>query len=178
VERLRARATGEAAAGRLWRAKELLRSAVAQAGYDPDLYEQLGTVLLAMGDSLEAGKWLFLSARRCPEYESAIGLFLGRHGRRGGEKLYAAFPGVAQLGGPSHYPPPLCDELRELGVPEDVVPKTPPGDGTESRLGMALTVVGCGGCFLFVFVFMLVCLVVGAAVVGGWVIDRVGGWFG
>jgi hypothetical protein len=174
VERLRARAAREVAGGRFWRAKELLRAAVSQSDYDPDLYEQFGTVLLAMGDNLEAGRWLFLSGRRDAEYGPAVALFLERHGRRGGARLCASFPAGARLGGPSHYPPPLCDELRELGVPEDAPPGAAPQDVGENRVVGLLARVGCTGCFAY----LGVSVVVGAVVVGRWVVDRVAALLG
>jgi hypothetical protein len=176
VERLRSRAADEVAAGRLWRAKELLRAAAAQSAYGPDLYEQFGAVLLAMGDNLEAGRWLFLSGRRDAEYEPAITLFLERHGRNGGPRLYASLPAAGRLGGPSHYPPPLCDELRELGVPEDAVPGTHVAELNTSpnRVVMGLTAVGCWGCVAY----LAVSVVVGGVVVGRWVVDRVAALFG
>jgi hypothetical protein len=154
----------------------LLRAAAAQSDYDPDLYEQFGTVLLAMGDNLEAGRWLFLSGRRDAEYEPAVALFLERHGRRGGERLYASFPAGARLGGPSHYPPPLCDELRELGVSEDSPPGAPvaPLNEKQGWLVATLTRVGCTGCFAY----LVASVVVGGVVVGRWVVDRVAALFG
>jgi hypothetical protein len=175
VERLRARAAIEVGAGRLWRAKELLRAATAQSAYEPDLYEQFGAVLLAMGDTLEAGRWLFVSGRRDAEYEPAIALFLERHGRHGGRRLYASLPAAARLGGPSCYPLPLCDELRELGVPEDIEPAPIASlNARGSWLTGFLAAVGCGGCF----VYLAVSVVVGGVVVGRWIVDRVADLFG
>jgi hypothetical protein len=176
IESLRTRAASEVASGRLWRAKELLRAAAAQSDYDADLYEQFGTVLLAMGDNLEAGRWLFLSGRRDAEYEPAIALFLERHSRHGGVRLYASFPAGARLGGPSHYPPPLCDELRELGVPEDSPPGSAvaPLDARQSWVTSILTAVGCTGCFAY----LAVSVVVGGVVAGRWIVDRVAAMFG
>lgn len=176
VERLRAKAAGEAAAGRFWRAKELLRTAVGHSAFDPELYEQYGTVLLTMGDTLEAGRWLFLSGRRDAEYEPAVTLFLERHGRRGGARLYESLPAAARLGGPDQYPPPLCDELRALGVPADAAPGEAAAapDVREGWVSGVLTAVGCGGCF----VYLIVSGIVGGVVVGRWVVDRVADLFG
>ena len=79
-------------AGHLWPAKEILSGRIRTLPFDADMYEQLGAVLLRMGDDLQAGRFLFLSGHRRPEYERPIDLFLDRYvrGDRGG--LFAAFP--------------------------------------------------------------------------------------
>jgi hypothetical protein len=77
--------------GRLSRAKEILRGQISSSPYDPELYERLGTVLLRMGDDLEAGKYLLLSDRRRAEHQAAIALVLSRYQRSPGN-LIAAFP--------------------------------------------------------------------------------------
>ena len=56
--------------GNLWRAKEILHKS--------EIYEKLGNVLLQMSDLAEAGKYLFLSGVRKPEYEKAIKIEGGR----------------------------------------------------------------------------------------------------
>ncbi len=65
----------EIADGNLWRANEILHRAVGHSGYKIEIYEKLGNVLLQMSDLAEAGKYLFLSGVRKPEYEKAIGIF-------------------------------------------------------------------------------------------------------
>lgn len=80
----------ELAQGRLWRAKEVLQGAISN-GYDRELFERLGLVLLRMGDLCEAGRYLFLSGRREAAYQESIGLFLSRH-QRNPRALFAAFP--------------------------------------------------------------------------------------
>ena len=46
--------------GEVWRAKEILRGNIRVRGYDVDLYEQYGRLLLDIGEMSEAGKYLFL----------------------------------------------------------------------------------------------------------------------
>ena len=75
------KAEKEIAQGNLWRAKEILQGSIPNAGYNVELFEKLGIVLLKMGDLPEAGKFLFLSGIRKPEYGQAIGIFLRKHGK-------------------------------------------------------------------------------------------------
>lgn len=107
----------ELVAGRLWRAKEILQGSIPNAGYDCDLFERLGTVLLKMGDLREAGRFLFLSGPRQLSYHEAINIFLRQHSKnpRG---LYAAFPRTAKLARREDYPEPLREELKQLGFPK------------------------------------------------------------
>ena len=112
-------ANEELQAGRPWRAKEILQGSLRHAGYDVELFEKLGVVLLTMGDLPEAGRYLFLSASRDAKYDEAIRIFISRHGKdvRG---LYQAFPRGARLNSLSDYPEPLRDELEKLGFPQQL----------------------------------------------------------
>lgn len=74
----------EIRAGRLWRAKEMVQGALAKPEFDPDLLEKYGQILLAMGDDLEAGRYLFASGRRRPDYRRAIDLFASRYPPKAG----------------------------------------------------------------------------------------------
>jgi hypothetical protein len=103
--------------GKLWKAKEVLQGRIATSRFDPALYEKYGTVLLAMGDSVEAGKYLFLAGTNRPEDLSAKALYLARHARKW-ENLYATFPSGARLPELSEYPKAVADELRRLGYSE------------------------------------------------------------
>src|ERR1043165_2825126 len=93
----------EVSKGNLWRAREILQGSIPNAGYNCDLFEKLGTVLLAMGDLPEAGRFLFLSDRRKPEYEQAIRIFLKKYGKNW-RSLLQTFPRVARLSKLSNYP--------------------------------------------------------------------------
>lgn len=110
-------ANEELRAGRPWRAKEILEGSLRHAGYDVELFEKLGVVLLTMGDLPQAGRYLFLSGCRDAKYDEAIRIFISRHGKdvRG---FYQTFPRVAKLNSLSEYPEPLRDELKKLGLPE------------------------------------------------------------
>ena len=59
-------AQAEVAAGRPWRAKEMLQGALASETYvlEPALLEAYGALLDSLGDRFEGGKYLFLSGER------------------------------------------------------------------------------------------------------------------
>jgi hypothetical protein len=163
--KLKQRADEEAAAGRLWRAKELLRGAI--TAYDPELFEAFGRILLQMHDLKEAGKWLFLSGSRQPEYGEAIATFLAWCGGRGARKLYGSFPGCGRLPFVRQYPEPLATELRTLGIPQEV-----PEDWGSLRDGTldGKALVGCLACGLAVGA----CVIVGAVVILRWSLSLLG----
>jgi hypothetical protein len=107
----------EIQAGRIWRAKEILQGTIATSSYDPALFERYGQLLLGMGDTVEAGKYLFLSGVRKPEYEEAISLFVDRFARKNPSHLHATFPTSARLVTRDAYPPVVAQELARLNVP-------------------------------------------------------------
>ena len=103
--------------GTIWRAKEILRGRIGNGNFEPTLYEQYGVVLLAMGDDMEAGKYLFTSGRRRPEYDSVIQLFLDRHSNKGWRGLASALPWPATSLPADSLPKAVRDALRALGMP-------------------------------------------------------------
>ena len=109
----------EVAKGNLWRAREILQGSIPNAGYDCDLFESLGNVLLTMGDLPEAGRFLFLAGKRQPEYDEAIKIFLRKQGRSW-RTLRQSFPRVAKLPRLSDYPDCVSRQLAELGFPKVV----------------------------------------------------------
>lgn len=134
------KAEREMARGNLWRAKEILQGSIPNSGYQCDLFEKLGIVLLAMGDLPESGRFLFLSGRRKPEYEQAIGVFLTKY-RKDLRTLFQTFPKVARLSALSDYPDRVRMDLAELGFPQvgkrDLrrVSSAHPGDHTTAVVG-------------------------------------------
>src|SRR5215204_5089986 len=113
-----ARVEKAVAEGKLWRAKEILQGNIAAAPFDPALYERYGTVLLAMGDLVEAGKYLFLAGTNEPEYLDAKELYLSRYAKNGWQHLYGTFPSRAKSLDLGEYPEPVAVELRRLAFPE------------------------------------------------------------
>jgi len=121
------KAEKEMVKGNLWRAKEILQGSIPNAGYNCDVFEKLGTVLLTMGDLPEAGRFLFLAGRRKPEYEQAIDIFLGKHDKSW-HVLFQTFPRAAKLSRLSEYPNTVREHLAQLGFPQ--ILKTDPLRGS------------------------------------------------
>ena len=104
------------AQGEVWRAKEILRGNIRLRGYDADLLERYGRLLLEIGEMSEAGKYLFLSGRRSPEYEQAISVYLERH-MPNPEHMYFSFPRVARLDDFDEYPDEVRRTLESIDFP-------------------------------------------------------------
>ena len=100
--------------GQVWRAKELLRGNIGSGSYDSPLYERYGQLLLDLGEAHEAGKYLFLSGRRRPEFDEAIKVYLSRHPQDRPEVLYYSI----SLGGslPTDCPLPVGGAPRARGA--------------------------------------------------------------
>lgn len=106
------------AAGRVWRAKEILQGRLRHSPYDQDLYRRYGEVLLEMKDLPEAGRYLFLSGVRDSVYTEAIQAFLERHGRSAAS-LHDAFPSCMKGPGVSNVPACLWEEVGQRGIDSD-----------------------------------------------------------
>ena len=104
--------------GNLWRAKEILQGAIRSESYNLQLFEMTGTVFLAMGDLPEAGRFLFLSGVRRPEYLEPIQIFLSKHQHKEPYDFIYLFPRSARLKTVSDYPHDVAQALREMGCPE------------------------------------------------------------
>ena len=99
----------------MWRAKEILQGRLAASKYDVVLFEKYGLVLLKMGDLLEAGKYLFLSGVRKPEYCESISIYLERYEKKNINSLFHTFPHAAQASEFTAYPESVIKELTEKG---------------------------------------------------------------
>jgi hypothetical protein len=139
----------------LWRAKEILQGAIgSEKSYDVKLFEMMGTVLLRMGDLPQAGRFLFLSGVRKPEYAESIEIFLYRHRRKHPRDFVAHLPRNARLRSLSEYPDEVARVLREIGFPEHLkeqnartyLPKT----GKESLLWIT-----CGAIALVILLLII-----------------------
>jgi hypothetical protein len=80
------------AEGKLWRAKEILEGRLGAPDFDRELLLRYGKVLLAMGDLIAAGRALFFSGSRDPEFCEAIRLFLARHPRTDSKRFVSGMP--------------------------------------------------------------------------------------
>src|SRR5215204_5701962 len=78
----------------------------------------IGIVFLRMGDLPEAGRFLFLSGMRRPEYLEPIELFLAKHRRREPPDFLYLLPRKARLRTLSDYPYEVGEVLRQMGFPE------------------------------------------------------------
>ena len=157
--------------GRLWRAKEILQGRIGSLTYDPLLYEAYGAVLLEMQDLLQAGKYLFLSGSRRPEYALAIALFLDRHGKKGGKALVDAFPSRAKALPLDRLPEPVRRELLARGVSARAtrkslaIPTAPP----VTKATRYLSLVGCA----LVTLFIVASTRAGAPVITRWISELI-----
>jgi hypothetical protein len=109
--------------GEHWKAKEKLQGRLSALTYDCDLFESYGQVLLKMHDSLEAGKYLFLSGARKPEYDDSISLFLDRYSQKDICYIYHSFPKAAQAAEFSEFPSVVIRELNERGFSQNDIRK-------------------------------------------------------
>jgi hypothetical protein len=116
VEQLLSKVEAHIQTRHIWRAKELLRGAIGSGQIDPRILERYGQVLESVGDRIEAGKYLFLSGVRRPDYQPSIQLFLTRHSRSGPRSLVAQFPTRIKCRPLSELPPQVIGELADLGV--------------------------------------------------------------
>jgi len=107
--------------GNMWRAKEILQSSINIYGYNPELFEFIGIVLLKMNDFLDAGRYLFLSGVEKSEYNEPIELFRMRYFKNKDPNLYRIIPKAAQLKNLSDYPEKVYKELKAQGYPELVL---------------------------------------------------------
>lgn len=143
--------------GRLWRAKEILQGRLSGADFDDALLERYGRVLLLMGDTLEAGRYLFASGVRKPEYAEAIGLFRSRHQAESSGELLASMPAMVRrrrellerLVGEA--------EFAERGYPEHMLAelRSAPPEGTRARAarpGSHLPMLAVGAAVVAIFV--------------------------
>jgi hypothetical protein len=108
--------------GRPEAALRLLAGSAYGAGYDTDYFELLGLALLGCGQHENAGRFLFLSGRRLPEYCEPIERFLARHhDPRNFRQLHSQFPlRVRTMWKLARFPEPVYRELKALGFPEDI----------------------------------------------------------
>jgi hypothetical protein len=134
----------EIAQGNFWRAKEILQGALSNAGYDTELFEKLGVVLLKMGDLPEAGKFLFLSGVNQPEYEEAVAIFLRKYAKkRRPLELYRTFPRAAKLSSLAAYPDGVAKKLRDLGLSEVLKDRNGRADTTGAGRGETMLGLSC-----------------------------------
>lgn len=110
------RANKEIAAGRLWRAKEILSGSLMTYPFEPELYAAYGELLFRLGDMREAGKFLFLAGR--DSSSEAVQVYLRQSKAADKNAFYATFPARARLATLAEYPPSVAEELKRRGFGE------------------------------------------------------------
>ncbi len=120
IEDVIRRANAEADAGRPWRAKEILRGHLGAGRAESDLLEAYGRLVDSLGDRVEAGKYLFLSGAREPEYADAIALFRSRNAKRAGKDLVAEMPAAVRRQSFTELPASVQADLRVMGVTQEL----------------------------------------------------------
>jgi hypothetical protein len=111
-----ARVDTELSVGRVWRAKEILSGNIKAGLVAPEILERYGVLLDSLGDRLEAGKYLYLSGVRRPEYDYPIALFLQRHSKLDGPALVSRLPQAIRRTPFHELPAAVQTELDARGV--------------------------------------------------------------
>lgn len=154
-------------AGELWRAKEILQGRIGAQGFDVAVYEAYGDLLRGMGDTLEAGKYLFLSGVRTPHYKEAIELFLTRHARTDIRQLHRSFPNGMRATAWEILPVVVRDELAARGYSEKEIKKAL-GQVYKSTFTDGIMIYGCLSAILIVAALFLIGAWSGLRTVIGW----------
>ncbi len=155
------RARSECAAGRPWRAKEILQGHIAASPYSPLLYGEYGALLLELGDALEAGKYLLLSGSESPDHRTAIDLFLARYGSDPSQ-LHGRFPSAAKGLSIEAYP----DSVRRIFASSGFTP--PSRQQHALNLPAAAKTVVTNSITFGVALLLLSCIVVGGIQIARW----------
>ncbi|GAB5405951.1 MAG: hypothetical protein Aurels2KO_41820 [Aureliella sp.] len=159
-----AKAKLEADDGRLWRAREILTSSIPNYGYSKLLMRQLAEISIAMGDDIDAGKYLLLSTDHPDATEcTLIATFLSRASGSNYQMLLSRFPKAARLVQREEYPEYLRSLLCDLGAPAtlDTLQELPPEP--DSRFSWVIPV----SCTVVVLT-ALTCCIVGAYTILAW----------
>ena len=165
IESTISRADIETANGRLWRAREILGSSIPTYGYSREIFNALATVLLKMGDELEAGKYFLLSIDIPTETERvAIDVFLGRCNDRNYRTLLAKFPAAARLENRDDYPEYLRKHLLRIDAPPNLGQQQIASNVIPTRVVDRLLLIGCS---LFAF-SAIACIIIGAYTIFSW----------
>jgi hypothetical protein len=159
------RVQAEIAAGRLWRAKEILRGNIASGRVEPEVLEQYGQLLETLGDRVEAGKYLFLSGVRAPRHGDAIDLFRHRHAKRRAADLVAQFPAGIRCRPFEILPATVQRELREWGIEPQSFRSRQSSTPVRSSWRERLAIAG----WLAALAVLLVAIALGLRSIASWV---------
>jgi hypothetical protein len=168
IQKTLERAERELHSGRIWRAKEILRGAIAAGHSDAVLLERYGQLLDALGDRVDAGRYLFASGMRDGRYEEAIRLFLERHARLTPAEFARLMPRSVRRTAFNELPAVLRADLLSRGVPAGHF-TTPIASPTRVSMRLADKALAAGA--VAIAVVFLVALVIGLFRILDWVID-------
>ena len=157
-------------AGEHWRSREILRSSLSNYGYDLRLLSALADTCVAMGDRMEAGRWL-LSFIDDPDdsQQASIDLFVNRHRSGGYRSLLSQLPAAVRPTTLDDSPKCLRRILHELDAPTTLQPTI------TANPNSATPWIALGSCGL-AFALSLICALVGLVVIADWLLDRLGPW--
>lgn len=124
----------EIAAGRLWRAKEMLAGRVADAGYDAELFERFARVLAEMRDDDVAGRYFLLAGVRDGEGGMLARAFLKRRQKQKLAVLWATMPAAARRLTLARLPDGTRALLTEAGFTAAAVERMVQGLGRDAAL--------------------------------------------
>ncbi|HWA25301.1 MAG TPA: hypothetical protein VG734_06555 [Lacunisphaera sp.] len=163
------RAAQEAAAGRLWRAKEILAGRIAALGYSTERFAAYGRILAQMNDTKEAGKYLFLSGLATPEEAPVVEVFVRLLRGRPAPWIYSQFPGAARKNSLAAYPVRVQTELAQLGFPANFRWRTPAEAPVPLRWWQSAGIAA----MVLTFIFLLMTgLIHGCSVVDDWIFGK------
>ena len=168
VQTILHRAESELHAGRLWRAKEIMRGAIGAGHSDPRLLERYGQLLDALGDRMEAGRYLFASGVREARYEEAIKLFLDRHARATPDQFAQLMPRSVRRTAFPELPPVLQEDLRRRSVPAGHF-TAPSPSASSGALHLTERAIAAGA--IAITAVFVVALVVGIVRILDWLVD-------
>jgi hypothetical protein len=162
------RAEEEIHAARLWRAKEILSGYIACCGYSQEAFAAYGRLLIRMGDTKEAGKFLFLSGLADKEEEKVVQLYLGTVQGKPFDWIYSQFPIAGRKAMLADYPERLRRELKSLGFPDDFKKYHPASlePKTNKWKTWFATLVGFSVLIVFIAGFLHGCEIIGRWLVG------------
>ena len=164
------RVNAEIAAGRIWRAKEILRGNIASGRIEPEVLEAYGRLLARLGETPEAGKYLFLSGAREESYSEAIAVFRKRIANRKASDLVGQLPAAIRRRLFHELPPTVQRQLIELGLDPPLFAGRRERLVTATTRGERLATVGC----LVVLGVLFVALLLGLKSLFCWLRT----WFG
>ena len=154
-----AKASAEEAAGRAWRAKQILGSSLLTYQYPPRLLLTYAELLQRMGDLPEAGRYFLLAVDQpTTEQQSAIDAFLRCFANADYQQILRTIPKAARKKNRDDYPKFLRDYLDNKGAPQQLIVEAsslelePATRTSHDRL----VLLGCGAVgFLLIFCFLI-----------------------